>query len=90
MENTVSANALRDIATDTTIAAAANKITYGGGLAALLGGLSANEIAAYGGLLIALVSAIVQVYYKRKANRRAEELHALIISGKLRPEIDGD
>lgn len=53
------------ILTKTTAAA-----TYGGGLFAFLAGLNANEIAAYGGLLVALLGLIgnlaVTVYFKHQ------------------------
>lgn len=68
---------------DEVIAAGAQKVTYGGGSVAFFGGLTANEIAAFGGILIAFLGLLVQLYYKRKADRRAivadrraAELHA--------------
>jgi hypothetical protein len=61
---------------DESIAAGAQKVVYGGGSAAFIGGLTANEIAAFGGLLVAIVGVIVQIYYNRKRDRREQELHA--------------
>jgi hypothetical protein len=45
---------------DEVIAAGAQKVAYGGGAASLYGGMTANEIAAFGGLLIALLGLLVQ------------------------------
>jgi len=62
---------LTDMATDTTIAAVANKVTVvGGGAAFLLGGLTVNELAALGGLGVAIVSMLIQSFYKWRANKR--------------------
>lgn len=66
---------MRDQATEATIAAVAQKVSAGGGSLALVGGLTANDIAAFGGLLIAVIGLFVQFYYKRKDDRRQDELH---------------
>lgn len=50
----------------------ASAVTYAGSGAAMFGGLSANEIAAYGGLIIGVVGLFVNWYYKAKEDRRAE------------------
>ncbi|SBV37841.1 hypothetical protein STPYR_12784 [uncultured Stenotrophomonas sp.] len=69
---------LADMATDSAIAAVANKAAAtGGGVTSLLGGLTANDIAMFGGLALTAISVCVQVYYKRRADRRAAELAAL-------------
>lgn len=66
------------MATDSAIAAVANKATVtGGGVTFLLGGLTANDIAMFGGLGLTAISVCVQVYYKRRADRRQAELAAL-------------
>lgn len=67
---------MREQAAEATIAAIANKVTYGGGGVALWGAYSASDLAAFGGLLIALVGLCIQIYYKRRADRRDAELHA--------------
>ncbi len=67
---------MREQAAEATIAAVANKVTYGGGGVALWGAYSASDLAAFGGLLIALVGLCIQIYYKRRADRRDAELHA--------------
>jgi len=69
------------VLTKTTAAA-----TYGGGLFAFLAGLSANEIAAYGGLFVAAIGLIlniaVTVYFKHQhlqiARRIADKNHKCI------------
>ena len=66
---------MKEHAADTVIAAAAHKVSTAGGATALIGGLTANDIAAFGGLLIAAIGLLIQWYYKRKADRRADELH---------------
>lgn len=52
----------------------------GGAGFALFGGLSANEFAALGGLCVAVIGLVVQWYYKAKADRRAQRLHAARLS----------
>lgn len=66
---------MKSEATEGTLAAVAQKVTIGGGSAAVFGGLTANEIAAFGGLLVAIIGLCVQFYYKRKSDRREEALH---------------
>ena len=60
---------------EATIAAVAQKFTVAGGSTAVLGGLTANEIAAFTGALVAVLGLLVQWYYKRKDDRRQDELH---------------
>lgn len=68
---------------DETIAAGAQKVAYGGGSLAIWGGMTATDIAAFVGGIVAILGLLVQLYYKRKADRRAivadrraAELHA--------------
>lgn len=63
------------LTTEAAIAWTANKATYGGSAAAFYGGMTANEIAAYGGLIIAVIGLAVQWYYKRKESRMRSEEH---------------
>jgi ABC-type proline/glycine betaine transport system permease subunit len=60
---------------ESTVAAVANKVSYAGAGAAVYGGLSANEVAAIGGLVVAMFSVLIQWFYKARADRRAVELH---------------
>lgn len=58
-----------------TISSIAPKITYSGGLAAILGGFTASEIAAFVGAAVAVLGLVVQVYFKARSDRREVELH---------------
>ena len=51
----------------------ANLATQAGAYSAVYGGFTANEIAAYGGLLIGLLGLVMNWYYKAKEDRRAEQ-----------------
>lgn len=72
---TVRVSDLSGLAADQTVAAIANKTTVAGGGIAVLGGLTASDTAAYGGLAVAVISVLVQWFYKARADRRAGELH---------------
>lgn len=61
---------------DEVIAAGAQKVAYGGGAASLYGGMTANEIAAFGGLLIALLGLLVQLYFKHRSDKREQAYYA--------------
>lgn len=60
----------------TLVIKAANTATYGGSGSAIFFGMTANEFAAIGGLVIAIIGLAVNVWYKHKhymlARRRAE------------------
>ncbi len=81
---------MKDQAAEATIAAVAQKVAYGGGGVAAFGGLTANEIAAFGGLFIAFLGLLVQVYFKVLDNRRKSELHKLMLSGRRFDPAQGD
>jgi len=81
---------MKDQAAEATIAAVAQKVAYGGGGVAAFGGLTANEIAAFGGLFIAFLGLLVQVYFKALDNRRKSELHKLMLSGRRFDPVQGD
>ena len=66
---------MRDQATYQAVAAVAQKVSAVGGGAALVGGLTANEVAGFGGLLVAIVGVLIQWYYKHKADKRANMLY---------------
>ena len=69
-----------DQTSDLAFAAIGKNMAVGGGSSALVFGLTANELAAYGGLLIAIVGVVIQWYYKRKADRREAELHTALMA----------
>jgi len=53
----------------------AENATIGGGITAVLGGLTSTDIAAFGGLIVGLIGLAINLYYKIEANERAKELH---------------
>jgi hypothetical protein len=57
------------------VSKAASAATYGGGFTAFVGGLTANEIAAYGGLLVAVLAYVtntVMTFYFRWQHLKLE------------------
>lgn len=52
---------------------AATAAQYGGSGAAVYFGLTANEIAAFGGLIIALIGLLVNIWYKHQHLQIAKE-----------------
>lgn len=65
---------LRD-QTDAAAIVAGKVGTYGGGLSAVLFGLSANEFAALVGAVVAVVGLIVQFLFNRRRDRREAVEH---------------
>lgn len=60
-----------------TITAASQKATIGGSIMALFGGITAAELAAVGGLALAFLGFIVNLYFQWKEDRRKSEEHLL-------------
>ena len=58
------------------LAAAANKSTYIGAATAAVGGLSASDIAAFGGLALAAAGFMTNFYFRWRDDKRAEMEHA--------------
>ena len=54
----------------------ANQAQYAGSGAAVFFGLTANEVAALGGLLIAFLGLVINVYYKHQHYKLAREQSA--------------
>lgn len=52
---------------------AATTAQYGGSASAVYFGLTANEIAAFGGLIIAIIGLIVNIWYKHQHLKIARE-----------------
>lgn len=65
---------MQDHASDLFAAAVGQKMAVGGGTTALIFGLAASDLAAIGGLLVAVVGVCIQFYYKRRADRREAAL----------------
>lgn len=66
---------LFDSVPEATVAGVAQKVGGAGGITAFVGGITANDIAAWGGLLVAVIGLAIQFYYKRRSDRREAELH---------------
>ena len=64
---------------ETVVVKAAHTATYSGSGAAVYFGLTANEVAAFGGLIVAVIGLIVTWYYKHQ--------HLQLVKKKLE---DGD
>lgn len=55
------------------VGATAGKVgAYGGGVSAFFFGLTANEIAALGGIVVGVLGLLVQWYYNRRRDRREQ------------------
>lgn len=48
---------------------------YGGGATALIAGMSASELAALAGIVIALLGWMTQIYFSRRRDRREQAEH---------------
>ena len=81
---------MKDQAAEATIATVAQKFTVAGGSTAVVGGLTANEIAAFGGLAVAVIGLLVQFYFKRKDDRRREEAHRAHMARQAWPAYEDD
>ena len=64
-----------DVLTDSAVAGFAKNAAYAGSASAVYGGLTANEIAAFGGLAVAVIGVIVQFLFRLRDDRRNAELH---------------
>lgn len=66
---------------------------YGGGVSAFFFGLTANEIAALGGIVVGVLGLLVQWYYNRRRDRREQAEHEArmrsLQSGKAHPAALG-
>lgn len=61
--------------TDAALAAAGKVVTGVGGGTAFLGGLSANDIAAFAGVVGMVIGLVVQWYFSRRKDQREMEEH---------------
>jgi len=61
-----------------SIAAAATKATYGGASGAVFFGLTANEVAALGGLGVAIIGLAVQITFKVLSYFELKRHHAKV------------
>ena len=87
---------MKDHAAEATIATLGQKLAVGGGGTAFLAGLTANHIAAIGGLIVGIIGLILQAHYKRREDlrqlrddEREEEFHRLRLERfKFKPYED--
>ena len=79
-------NRMKDQATEAAIAGVAQKVTMIGGSAAFFGGLTANELAAFGGLLVGFIGLLIQWYYKRKEIRLRKEFYTAQLHRRYVPD----
>lgn len=56
-----------------TVADVGSKVTYAGGGTAFLFGMTANEVAAIGGLIIAAIGLVINVFFKWIGHREMKE-----------------
>lgn len=68
MSNTITQHAV-----DTAVTKTATAATYGGSGAAVYFGMTANEIAAFGGLFIAFVGLCINIWYKHQHLKLAQK-----------------
>lgn len=64
---------MTSVTNEAITAKAASAATYGGSGAAVLFGLTANEFAAIGGVVIALCGLVVNIYFKHQHLKLARE-----------------
>lgn len=76
---------MRDQAAEAAVAAVANKVTFAGGGTAVLGGLVASDIVAFGGLFVALCGLAINFYYRRRSDRRDAEEHTARMDALRKP-----
>ena len=60
-----------------SVSSAATKTTYAGAASGFLAYLASVDVLAWLGIAIALVCFVVNWYYKRLENKRADEIHEL-------------
>ena len=60
-----------------TVTAVAQKTTIGGSIMALFGGITATELAAVGGLVLAVLGFAVNLYFQWREDRRKSEEHII-------------
>ena len=63
------------------MAAIGKNMAVGGGGSAVVMGLTIGDMAAIGGLVVAIIGLCIQWYYKRKSDRREAELHTARLAG---------
>lgn len=72
--------------TSTAVGVATKVTTYGGSAGAVFFGLTANEMAAFGGLAVGIAGLLVTIIFKVRDDRRARERHEVEMR-RLRREV---
>jgi biopolymer transport protein ExbB/TolQ len=73
---------VRDQAAEASIAGIAQKVGLAGsGSAIVIGGLGLSDIAAIAGIVVGVIGLAVQVYFKRKQDRRERLFHDARMAG---------
>ncbi|WP_441373562.1 holin [Acinetobacter lwoffii] len=62
-----------------TVSSAASKTTYAGAASGFVAWLASVDVLAWMGIALALAGFVVNWYYKRLENKRADEIHQLRI-----------
>lgn len=60
-----------------TVSSAASKTTYAGAASGFVAWLASVDVLAWMGIALALAGFVVNWYYKRLENKRADEIHKL-------------
>lgn len=60
---------------DTAVAAAASKVTYAGAGASFFGWVASSEAVSLVGILAAVIGLAVNIYFKRREDKRQQEEH---------------
>lgn len=64
-------------AADAALAASASKATYGGAASSGLGVMFSSEAAALAGAVVAILGLLINLYFRRRQDRREEMEHEL-------------
>lgn len=81
---------MRDHIADAAIASAAAKTTTIAAGVSVLGGISATEVAAIGGLLVAILGLLINWYYRRAEVRARRDWYRMRAEAIARYGIGGD
>lgn len=81
---------MKDQAIEATVSSVAGKLAPVGAAVGVIGSLTSTDIAAYGGLLVAVVSAAISIFFKWEDRKRKRELHQWRLSGAKFPDDDSE
>lgn len=75
-------------AAEAAVAATASKTTYAGSGVAAVGWLASNEVISLAGLTIAVLGFAVNVWFKWRADLRAQREHEAVMRGDVKRIVD--